>query len=216
MRHVMCPIAAPGGSAPACTELVEESSLRERRLLVEDMEYPHGEAYRWRSRWRYLGGMELVTGSDDTGERQTIKLWDPASGKLLAGWKAQTATVAALASSPDGRLLASGSLDAGAPGNPNLVLWDVTSHERLAKLPGHADEVRSVAFSPDGRWLASANEDGEIRLWNPAAEITSGPSAARRARFAAWRSRPTGKPLPPRGRARSSISGTSPPARRSF
>ena len=61
-------------------------------------------------------GQVLATGSDDTGERQTIKLWDPASGRLLAGWKGHTATVAALAFSPDGRLLASGSLDSGQAG----------------------------------------------------------------------------------------------------
>ena len=58
-------------------------------------------------------GKVLATGSDDTGERQTIKFWDPASGKPLAGWKGHTAMVAALAFSPDGRMLASGSLDSG-------------------------------------------------------------------------------------------------------
>jgi len=113
-------------------------------------------------------GKVLATGSDDTGERQTIKLWDPASGKPLAGWKGHTATVAALAFSPDGQMLASGSLDSGQPGNPNLVLWDGGSHARLAILPGHSGWVRAVVFSPDGRWLASAGDDSTARLWDVA------------------------------------------------
>ena len=62
-------------------------------------------------------GKLLATGSDDTDEPNTIKLWDPATGRLLAGWKAHTATVVSLAFSPDGRYLASSSLDEGKPGS---------------------------------------------------------------------------------------------------
>ncbi|HKI17465.1 MAG TPA: WD40 repeat domain-containing protein, partial [Isosphaeraceae bacterium] len=117
-------------------------------------------------------GKVLATGSDDTKERQTIKLWDPASGRLLAGWKGHTATVTALAFSPDGKLLASSSLDEGKQGNHNLVLWETATHERLANLDGHTDKVRSVAFSPDGRWLASASDDLTARLWDVASTKT--------------------------------------------
>ena len=111
-------------------------------------------------------GKVLATGSDDTREPQTIKLWDPASGRLLAGWQGHTATVASLAFSPDGRLLASSSLDSGEPGNPNVLVWDVASRKRLASLTGHAGWVRSLAFSPDGRLLATAGDDGTLRLWD--------------------------------------------------
>ena len=98
-------------------------------------------------------GKVLATGSDDTRERQTIRLWDPASGRSLAGWKGHTATVSSLAFSPDGRLLASGSLDSGKPGNPNVILWDVASHQRLASLEGHTGRVRSAGIQP-GRPMA--------------------------------------------------------------
>jgi eukaryotic-like serine/threonine-protein kinase len=113
-------------------------------------------------------GKILATGSDDTKEPQTIKLWDPATGQLLAGWKAHTATVATLAFSPDGRLIASGSLDSGRPGHANVILWDVATRKKIASLEGHTDRVRSVAFSPDGRWLASASDDLTARIWSVA------------------------------------------------
>ncbi len=113
-------------------------------------------------------GKVLATGSDDTDERETIKLWDPASGRLLADWKAHTATVASLAFSPDGRFLASSSLDSGTPENANALVWDVASRRLIATLPGHDGYVRCVAFSPDGKLLATAGDDGSVRLWNTA------------------------------------------------
>jgi WD40 repeat protein len=117
-------------------------------------------------------GKVLATGSDDTGERRTIRLWDRQCGRLRAGWKGHTATVASLAFSPDGRLLASSSLDAGGPGNANVILWNAASHRPLARLRGHTGRVRSVAFSPDGRTLATAGDDLTARLWDVAARAT--------------------------------------------
>jgi hypothetical protein len=73
-----------------------------------------------------------------------------------------TNEVFSVAFSPDGRLLASGSLDA------TIKLWEVASGREVRTLTGPTGYVFSVAFSPDGRLLASGSSDTTIRLWEVA------------------------------------------------
>lgn len=72
--------------------------------------------------------------------------------------------VTALAATPDGKFLATGSTD------KTVRLWDLTGPSpRLARVyQGHTEEVTSLAFSPDGQTLASGSTDQSIRLWTVA------------------------------------------------
>jgi WD40 repeat protein len=70
-------------------------------------------------------------------------------------------TVCSIAFSPDGKTLASGSVDT------TVKLWDVASGKEVGALYGHDDQVYSVAWSPDGKVLASGSNDGQIKLWDP-------------------------------------------------
>ena len=71
-----------------------------------------------------------------------------------------------VAYSPDGRYIASASLD------KTVRLWDVTSDRPSHELVGHTHEVFGVAFSGDGKRLASvagsANNPGEAIVWDVA------------------------------------------------
>jgi WD40 repeat protein len=64
-----------------------------------------------------------------------------------------------VAFSPDGKLLASASLDR------SVRIHEVASGACVAVLAGHGCTVKAVAWSPDGRFLASAAYDKRIRVF---------------------------------------------------
>src|SRR5438552_2809435 len=92
----------------------------------------------------------------------TIRIWDLASGQELIQFSAHQGWVAALAFSPDGKMLASGGEDL------YVRLWDLLTSRQLTYLPGHHNWVEALAFAPDGKKLASAGWDQTIRIWDPA------------------------------------------------
>ena len=70
--------------------------------------------------------------------------------------------VHAVAFSPDGRFLATGSNDPAG----FVQLWDCQTGQRIKAFRGHDDAVLSVAFSNDGTRLLTSSYDKTARLWN--------------------------------------------------
>ena len=75
----------------------------------------------------------------------------------LSGHSSDVLTVAW---SPDGKRLATGSLDDTAK------VWDAESGKELLTLRSHTGAVISVAWSPDGKRLATASADKTAKLWD--------------------------------------------------
>ena len=119
----------------------------------------------WSLAFRPVGEL-LVSGSADN----TVKLWNLADAAPQPSGQAPTDSsqtlmghtdwVYAIALSPDGQTLASGSEDT------TLRLWDLNTGN-LIRTISTPSTVRTLDFSPDGKTLASGNWDGTVKLWNP-------------------------------------------------
>ena len=101
----------------------------------------------------------LATGGD-YGD-PAIWLWNIHNEENIRTLKGHTDRITSVAFSPDGLMLASGSVD------NTVKLWNPNNGQLKGTLTGHTLWVESVTFSPDGQTLASASRDGTIRLWNP-------------------------------------------------
>ncbi len=88
--------------------------------------------------------------------------------KLPSGKAAGTAHISlveAMAYSPDGKTLATGSFR-------EVTLWDAATGAVKARLGGFADRVVAIAYSPDGKLFATGGgaptEDGEVKIFDAA------------------------------------------------
>ena len=104
-------------------------------------------------------GRRFVTGG--WGGQATI--WNQ-QGEKTATLKHGSVYVFAVAISPDGEIVATGSGDK----NGYVKLWNAGSGELIAVLQGHERDVVSVTFSRDGAKLATASFDNTVRIWDVA------------------------------------------------
>ena len=114
---------------------------------------------RWMAVGGWLGPFSGQKPREDE-EAHAIRLYDFASGRLVALLRGHTNVVNALTFSPDSRRLVSGQ-------NADLsaIVWDVASRKPIHRLMGHTAPVYGVAFSTDGQRVITASEDRTLRLW---------------------------------------------------
>lgn len=92
-------------------------------------------------------------------------VWDMENGDSLFSLEGHTSTINAVAFSPDGKKILTGSHDSTA------IVWDSKTGKRLYTIDGHKNDnfdynsVVSVAFSPDGSTFATASRKS-VKLWD--------------------------------------------------
>lgn len=118
-------------------------------------------------------GQRVVT----AGEDGTARVWDVATGEVLATLKGREDWFSRLPNgglafyghphvlhravfSPDGKLIVSA-------GEDGWRLWNPTTGEVVAP-HGSSEEALNAAFSPDGRRFVTANEDATAQIWDSA------------------------------------------------
>lgn len=102
------------------------------------------------------------------GEKE-ILLWDIEHREMIKtipqpkdSWK----QLYALAFSPCGRYIASGTWWNVWMDKMVIRLWEVESGENIVTFWGHSSDIQDLAFSPDGTILASGSYDRTILLWD--------------------------------------------------
>lgn len=90
----------------------------------------------------------------------TAKVWDTASGAVLAVLHGHESGVQYAAFSPSGDRVATASTDRTAR------VWDAATGAQLAVLCGHTAWVQSSVFSPFGDRIATASYDKTARVWD--------------------------------------------------
>jgi WD40 repeat protein/serine/threonine protein kinase/class 3 adenylate cyclase len=88
-----------------------------------------------------------------------VKLWDIGMRRTVALMEGHKDRIMAVRFSPDGKTVATGSMD------HTVKLWSIVARQEVATLEGHTGAVSGLAFSPDGTILASSSDDYSIRLW---------------------------------------------------
>lgn len=96
----------------------------------------------------------LAAGSYD----QSVRVYDLSRQQEVSTLEGHDGPVERLCLSPNGHLLASGSID-------GVRIWDLRKMSKALQLRGHANWITTVAFSHDGAMLASSSMDRTVRLW---------------------------------------------------
>ena len=91
-----------------------------------------------------------------------VRLFDARTNQLIRRLEGHPGIIYALAFSPNGKIVASGS------GDNTITFWEPKSGALVKSLFGHKRKVTAIAFSGDSQLLVSGSEDDTVKIWNVA------------------------------------------------
>ena len=100
-------------------------------------------------------GLRLMTGGGLDG-----LISDAQTGAILHKLSGHTGPIQEVAVSPDGRYVATSSIDKTAK------VWDADTGRLVQTMTGHTEILFRMAFSPDNRSLMTGSLDNTARLWD--------------------------------------------------
>jgi mono/diheme cytochrome c family protein len=107
-------------------------------------------------------GALLFGAAGEPGVSGIAYQWKTGDGSLVRKFDGHKDALYALALSPDGQTLVTGSYD------QKIKLWNVADGAERKAVAGHNGGVFGLSFRPDGRVLASASADRTVKLWDTA------------------------------------------------
>ncbi len=117
------------------------------------------------------------------GNNNSIRVWNVETGRLIRDLGAFGTFSNRVAVSPDGKLVATLTMDTAKVGAGGIIrydnrvrIWDVVSGKEVRQLlavgkglnHGYPPGFWNVAFSPDGKHVVTAGQDGLLRVWETA------------------------------------------------
>jgi WD40 repeat protein len=155
---ILSPAAAfsPDGQRAALTSaegpvpIWDLRSARPERMLVSHAQFPSeviGVAW---------GGDRIaVADRSDSGD---ARIFDAATGGVVAELREHTGEIRSIAFSPDDRWLVTASRDGTA------WVWEAATGRPVLQLLGHRGPLVTAAFDADGRHVLTASKDGTARI----------------------------------------------------
>ncbi|NEP22897.1 hypothetical protein [Moorena sp. SIO3I6] len=104
--------------------------------------------------------LQQIPQTNTTCLRSLRATLNPPNGPLLSTLSGHGDSVNAVAVTPDGTKVISGSSD------HTVKVWDLNTGAEIRTLTGHTSPVNAVAVTPDGTRVISGASDNTVRVWN--------------------------------------------------
>lgn len=164
LPHVLAPEWARRTAPGALPWLSTRTKFREANALVRTIP-AHATSIALSPDGRFIVSVSISAGADSAQfvpNRNTLKIWDVATGKERATLTGHTGNIQNCAISPDSQFIVSMSDD------KTLKIWDAASGSEHATLTDHTGNIQDCAISPDSQFVVSASEDGTLKIWDTA------------------------------------------------